>query len=156
MVLFSLSTGINVAIRLGSSIFHTVVLEMWRWRRFCITSHPSPQSLLGHDCLAVTVSYRRGRQYFTAFDWALLILSIAVGAHLRVGHHPEARSETQIRVLNLVTVDPLPRADKRPSVGYTSITQSAQLLTFRIFLFKPVELYQTTINSSYCDGVLKL
>ena len=48
-----------------------------------------------------------------------------------------------------VTVDPLPRADKRPSVGYT------QLLTFRIFLFKPVELYQTTINSSYCDGVLK-
>ena len=35
-------------------------------------------------------------------------------------------------------------------------SQSAQLLTFRIFLFKPVELYQITINSSYCDGVLKL
>ena len=52
-------------------------------------------------------------------------------------------------------VGSLLRADKRPSVGATSITHPAQLLTFRIFLFKPVELYQTTINSSYCDGVLK-
>ena len=58
-------------------------------------------------------------------------------------------------VLSILIVDPLPRADKRPSVGATSITRPAQLLTFRIFLFKPVELYQTTINSSYCDGILK-
>ena len=72
---------------------------------------------------------------------------------------PRPKGVTLIDPLNArdpVTVGSLPRADKRPSVGHTSITQSAQLLTFRIFLFKPVELYQTTINFRYCDGVLKL
>ena len=48
------------------------------------------------------------------------------------------------------------RVDKRFSIDYISIIQSTQLLTFRIFLFKSVELYQIIINFSYCNGVLKL
>ena len=51
-----------------------------------------------------------------------------------------------------VTVDSLPRADKRPSIDYTSIIQSAQLLTHLKFEASTFYLYYITIMppEAYC------
>ena len=51
-----------------------------------------------------------------------------------------------------LTVGSLPRADKRPSVGHTSITQSTQLLTHLKFEASTFHLYHTTTMppEAYC------
>ena len=54
--------------------------------------------------------------------------------------------------MSKVTVDPLPRADKRPSVDATSIIRTAQLPTHLKFEASTFHLYYIIIMSSeaYC------